>query len=213
MADRAGKSLECAMKALPRATHGRPRGFLPDWRPQARTAAVIEHVREVLAEYHTHLPLTIRQIFYRLVAMHGFEKTERGYKQLCEILNRARRAQLVPFEHIRDDGFHRSERLGWPDIEAAKRAIVNTADRFRLDRQTGQPRRLALWCEASGMMPQLARVAEAYSVPVFSSGGFDSLTIKFNIAEEFSSWKRVKVLHIGDHDPSGIHVFHSLAED
>ena len=33
----------------------------------------------VLAEYGDHLPLTVRQIFYRLVAAHGYAKSERGY--------------------------------------------------------------------------------------------------------------------------------------
>lgn len=70
-----------------------------------------------------------------------------------------------------------------------------------------------MWCEAQGMVPQLERVAEPYSVPVYSSGGFDSVTVKHAVAEEFSTMDDVCVLHIGDHDPSGVHVFGSLDED
>lgn len=45
----------------------RVRGFTP-WRPQRRTRDLIESVQEILDEYAAYLPLTIRQVFYRLVS-------------------------------------------------------------------------------------------------------------------------------------------------
>jgi hypothetical protein len=197
---------------IPRAIHGRPRGFI-DWQPQAKTAALIEEVREVLDEYGDYLPLTIRQIFYRLVGARGYEKTERAYDRLVEVLNKARRARLIDFDTIRDDGFYRTAWLGWRSLEQAQQSLIKHASSYRLDRQTGQPVRLAVWCEASGMAPQLERVCKRYSIPVYSSGGFDSLTVKHALAEEFAKVEAVLVLHIGDHDPSGVHVFGSLDED
>ena len=142
----------------------RPRGYA-DWRPQPRTRVLLAQVAEILAEYRDHLPLTVRQVFYRLVAAHGYEKTERGYQRLCEHLVRARRARMIPFEHIRDDGvitismdWFGSPEDFWDD--AGRRAR-----QYRRDRQAGQPRRLELWCEGAGMAPQLARVADEFSVP------------------------------------------------
>jgi len=82
----------------------RPRGFIADWRPNAATQALLNQIEAVLAEYAAHLPLTIRQIFYRLVAAHDYPKTESDYKRLCRVLNSARRARLVDMEAIRDDG-------------------------------------------------------------------------------------------------------------
>lgn len=81
----------------------RPRGYAT-WRPQAKTEVLLGRVEDVIAEYEDFLPLTVRQIFYRLVASHGYEKTEAAYKRLGEHLNRARRAGRIPFETIRDDG-------------------------------------------------------------------------------------------------------------
>lgn len=64
------------------------------------------------------------------------------------------------------------------------------------------------------MVPPLQRVANDYSVPVYSSGGFDSLTAKHAIAKQISdAGNTVEVLHIGDHGPSGVHMFGSLDED
>jgi hypothetical protein len=62
------------------------------------------------------------------------------------------------------------------------------------------------------MVPQLARVAAPFGIEVCSSGGFDSLTDKHRIGQLWAG-SAVTVLHIGDHDPSGVHVFSSLAED
>jgi len=201
-----------SIATLPRAKHGRPRGFI-EWRPHADTEAQLGQVRGILDEYREFLPLTLRQIFYRLVGAHGYDKTERAYQRLCETMNRARRARLIPFDSIRDDGFYRTGWNGWKDLDDAKRYLIGQAEDFRLDRQTGQPWRTMLWCEASGMTQQLERVAVPYSVPVFSSGGFDSVTIKHQVAREFAALGWVRVLHIGDHDPSGVHVFGSLDED
>jgi hypothetical protein len=48
---------------------------------------------------------------------------------------------------------------------------------------------------------------------VHSSGGFDSVTAKHTLAASLGQWPHVEVLHIGDHDPSGVHLFSSMAED
>jgi hypothetical protein len=195
-----------------RASRGRPRGFVA-WRPRAATLAVIEGVKAVLAEYREHLPLTLRQVFYRLVATAGYPKTERDYSRLGEYLNRARRGRLIDFDAIRDDGFHRTDFIGWQSAEHCLESLHGEAADFRLDRQAGQAVRLAVWCEAAGMVPQLERVCKPFSIPVYSSGGFDSLTVKYRVAREFARMGAIRVLHLGDHDPSGVHVFCSLDED
>jgi hypothetical protein len=54
--------------------------------------------------------------------------------------------------------------------------VRREANGYRRDKQARQDAYVELWCEAAGMMPQLQRVAEEYSVPVFSCGGFASLS-------------------------------------
>lgn len=57
--------------------HRRPRGYA-DWRPQQKTRELLAQVHGVLDEYADHLPLTVRQLFYRLVATVGYPKDERA---------------------------------------------------------------------------------------------------------------------------------------
>jgi len=69
-------------------TRTRPRGFA-SWSPRQETLELLARVNAVLGEYQDHLPLTLRQIFYRLVGAHGYEKTEQAYARLGEHLVRA----------------------------------------------------------------------------------------------------------------------------
>ena len=202
------------MTTLPRKT--RPRGFAP-WTPRPDTLALLSQVQGVMAEYADYLPLTIRQVFYRLVGAHGYDKTEHAYARLCETMNRARRAGRIPFHAIRDDGGTRHGAGGWGDAAQWLHTHASAARNFTLDRQEGQKARLWLLCEAAGMVPMLASAARPYGVPVLSSGGFDSLTAKHDLSRELSEVLRdglgAEVLHIGDCDPSGDHVFASLKGD
>ncbi|MGH8607034.1 MAG: hypothetical protein ACREX9_06335, partial [Gammaproteobacteria bacterium] len=189
------------------------RGFI-DYTPGRERAGLIATVKAILIEYVELLPLTLRQLFYILVSHHGFEKTERAYKnQLIETVGMARRGRLIDMDAIRDDGFTQTRRKGWEDGDHLLRTVRAEVERFTLDRQQGQEQRLMLWCEAAGMVPQLQRVADEFSVQVCSSGGFDSLTLKHRIGRSLADQGPLEVLHIGDHDPSGVHMFGSLDED
>ncbi len=191
----------------------RPRGYA-DWRPQRKTRIVLDQVRAVLDEYADYLPLTVRQIFYRLVGAYAYEKTELAYARLCEYLNRARRARLIDFDDIRDDGVVVQARTWFAD---AADFWDYTAERIRgyeRDKQSGQPYRIELWCEAQGMMPQLARVAGGYSVPVYSCGGFASLSAVRAIVDRAEDrYEPTVFLHVGDYDPSGESIFDAMTED
>ena len=202
------------MNAITKRT--RPRGFAP-WTPRPASLELVQNVQAVLADYADHLPLTIRQVFYRLVATQGFDKTETAYARLCETVNRARRAGLIRFAAIRDDGPARYEWISYADPASFLAEMQADAQRFRLDRQSGQAVRLWVLCEAGGMAPMLARVANPYGVPVLTSGGFDSLTAKHDLAHELAAAMETgtpaEILHLGDLDPSGEHLFTSLVED
>ena len=56
----------------------RHRGFIENYAPRASTVFLLDRVQAVLDLYAAYLPLTIRQIFYRLVgAGEGYRKPRR----------------------------------------------------------------------------------------------------------------------------------------
>lgn len=195
-------------------TSKRPRGFA-DWNPQQKTRDRLEQVNEVLETYKDQLPVTARQVYYRLVSVFGFEKTEKSYKKLLENLNRARRAGLIPMDSIRDDGATAVGLDRYSSADDFLKTCRYSAKNFQFDLQQEQPYYIEVLCEAAGMVPQLNRVARPYGIPVRSSGGFDSTTIKHRLGEFYGGKdpKMVVVLHVGDLDPSGEHIHKNLKED
>ena len=169
------------------AGRNNPVGYAP-WRPQAEARRVLDAVHGVLEDYAEQLPLTVRQMFYALVARGVIPKDERAYERLGYVLGRARRARMLPFHTLRDDGEVTVPDATFDSVAGFWDDAVQRADDYRRDRQAGQHFRLELWCEAAGMVPQLHRVAREYSVPVYSSGGFLSLTSVKRIADRVFLW-------------------------
>lgn len=193
---------------------GRHRGYIARYQPQAKTRALLEKVELVLNEYREYWPLTCRQIFYRLVGAHAYPKNEGDYGRLCHHLANARRACRIPFGAIRDDGVTTWRLDHFDDHEAFLRHLRILGQNYTRNKLAGQEVHLEVWCEAAGMLPQLYAVASTFSVPVYSSGGFDSLTAKKNMADRICRiGKPTVVLHLGDRDPSGESIFDAVAED
>jgi hypothetical protein len=159
--------------------------------------------------------VTLRQLFYIMVARLLIEKANDEYARLGYLLRRARRAKLIPFESIADSGSILPSQLkGWEEDYGIEIDVSLAADKFELDPQMGQARRLAVWCEAAGMVSQLQRVAGNFGVHVITGGGFDSVTDKHGFAALVTKADEpFDVLHIGDLDDAGESIFTVVSED
>ena len=192
----------------------RPRGYIDTYNPHAKTRELLAQAEAVLDEYREYWPLTCRQIFYRLVSAYGFDKTEAAYGRLCHHLANARRGRLITFDAIRDDGVTTYDMDHFDDRDDFLRHVRRLGRNYTRNKLADQEVHIEVWCEAAGMLPQLHDVGEPYSVRAYSSGGFDSLTAKKDLAERICEMgKPAVILHLGDFDPSGVSIFDSVAED
>jgi hypothetical protein len=195
------------------------------YNPQGKNAYWLNCARQVLNEYRDNWPLTVRQIFYRLVASFEYPKLEKNYQALSQMIARARRAHpiggsgAIPFEAIRDDTMRTENPFHFEDGENGyRRYMLQVAEQFRLNRQDDQERVIELWCEAGGMVPTMADIADPFGIKVSSGGGYDSVTSKHQLAcrarDRFNDEGRgTLVLHVGDFDGSGEDMFNVLHED
>lgn len=200
---------QASLKKVPRSC-----GYITSYNPQAKTRALLDQVQAVLDEYRDHWPLTCRQIFYRMVGAHGYDKSEAAYGRLCHHLANARRARVIPFHAIRDDGVTTYRREHFDSRDDFLRHLRGMGQRYKRNKLAEQDVHIEVWCEAAGMLPQIDTVAEPYSVKAYSSGGFDSLTAKKDLADRICRIaKPTVILHLGDCDPSGEGIFDSVAQD
>ncbi|MFE3557290.1 hypothetical protein ACFXKW_20845 [Streptomyces sp. NPDC059193] len=191
----------------------RPRGFAP-WRPRDSTLVLVEQIRTVLEEYREHLPMTARQVFYRLVGAYDYPKTEAAYDRLTEHLGRARRARLIPMGAIRDDRPESWGPGGWADMAEFWESVRSMAEGYEHAVGDGQPQAVEVWIEASGMLPMVGRLAAEYGATAHSSGGFESVGAKHATAARIAYRQRpTLVLQLGDHDPSGLSMLDAAADD
>ncbi len=190
----------------------RAAGYI-EWRPHRKSQILLGQVEQILDEYRAHLPLTVRQIYYRMVAAYGHPKGKVFNETLSDILIKGRRSGRIPFESIRDDGIQGHD-YAIADLETFLALERDRRGWFAPSLQVDQEKRLEVWCEAAGMLPQLARVADDYSVPVYSCGGFNSLTAIRQIVDDVVQSERDTVLlHLGDYDPSGESMYKRVETD
>jgi hypothetical protein len=193
----------------------RAKGYIEDWTPKPHIALIIDQTREVLLEYGRYGPMTVRQIFYRLVGQYGYDKTERAYKNLAEYIVKARRARLISFSSIRDDGGKvAGGSWGYDTVDEFLEELADYSTSFRRNPTDGQPHHIMLYCEAEGMVPMLGQMTSPWGVEVTGTGGFSSVTVTHRIAREVASRDKPTIfLHVGDYDPSGESIFESTCQD
>jgi len=197
---------------------GRVKGFHP-WTVYSKTAPLLADIQDVIEEYREYLPMTIRQVFYRLVGR-GYAKSEDFYGQVREVCNRGRRSGKISFAAIRDDGISHlgGDDDGYDSPEDYYETIEAISNYYSRSWHDDQPSFVQVLCEAAGMVPMLESAIEDLRVGVASSSGFDSLTAKHDLFIEAQSrymalGQKTILLHVGDHDPSGYWMHRSMAED
>lgn len=188
-------------------------GFI-EWKPYSVSLKRLEIIHAVLREYVAHLPLTMRQVFYRAVGKHGYDKSEPAYERLLYTSAKGRRARLIDFAAIRDDGVTAEAPFKFDGPDDFRDYVMDVAGDYQSLRQFGQARILLVLVEAAGMVPQLGRVSKPLGVQARSCGGYDSVTEKHRLARWIARSDRpVTILHVGDLDPSGEDMFANLSLD
>ena len=98
---------------------------------QQKTLDLIAEVNAILAQYDG--PLTLRQVYYRLVAAQIIENVQKAYTLLSKHLERARLAGLVDDTRIIDRTRQTSRVSTWHDLEDF---LATVRDTYRREKWT-----------------------------------------------------------------------------
>jgi hypothetical protein len=199
------------------------KGFIA-WKPWPSTQVILDNVQAILVMYSAQLPLTVRQIAYILCGRFGMAKTEAQFARIYQYLNLARRAGLIDFEDIRDDGTVIDAAGGWNSPGDFWDSVHLMAEYYQHHLRRNQPVYSELWLEAAGMVPQGGMVSRQYGISTYSASGFNSLSDKWATVNRIADVlngdpdngiapRPVVMLHGGDLDPSGRSIFDSFAAD
>lgn len=163
-------------------------------------------INEIIEEYQAQgYVLTLRQLYYQLVSRDIIPNKQAEYSKLSNLLKEGRMAGIVDWEAIED-------RLRKPSRPAAfdsPQDIINQALRqYRKDRQLGQNTHIEVWVEKDALSGVLKRVTEKYGIRIMVNRGYSSASAMYDSYERFydafQENQKVKILYLGDFDPSGV---------
>jgi hypothetical protein len=160
--------------------------------------AVLAHARAIVESYDTGV--TLRQLFYRLVADGTLPNTQHKYRYHSEVTAKARRTASFPELLDRTSRIERGLRFS-----GAGAALDWLLDMYRRDRTEGQPWTIYLGVEKAGLSAQLrACFGDDLGVPIVALGGYASQTLADAVRRDIVEAGRPAVLvYAGDLDPTG----------
>ncbi len=167
-------------------------------KPQRRSLALRGAIAAVAAEYER---MTVRQLFYQLVARGVVAKTEAGYKRVCDFAAQMRIDGTLDYGKIVDG--HRT-RQGVYAHDGLTEALQSAHHLYRRNYWTNQRTLVEIWCEKDALSGVIRPICEEYGVTYVACRGFPSITLRYDSARVFrQAGKPVHVYYFGDHDPSG----------
>jgi hypothetical protein len=181
-----------------------PRIAYVDRKFSSKSLTIIEKANEIVEEYEKDgFVLTLRQLYYQFVARALIPNSQKSYKSLGSIINDARLAGLLDWDAIEDRTRSLRKRSHWDDPSGV---IESAASSYALDLWEGQGERCEVWIEKDALVGVIERVCTRWDVPYFSCRGYTSQSEVWRAAQRHKEYgcEFVTVIHLGDHDPSGI---------
>jgi len=171
----------------------------------------IEMINEILEEYsEQHYSLTLRQLYYQLVARGKIENTIPEYKKVMKSLKFGRLEGLIDWEMIED----RSRPVTrWYFERSVSDALSSVAYSYALERQMGQPYNIEIWTEKDAVSNILKRVCRPKHLKLLINKGYSSATAMYDTYKRIKHEKRKTIiLYVGDHDPSGLDMVRDIKD-
>jgi len=168
--------------------------------------AVIETANAIIEDYQGQgYDLTLRQLYYQFVAKDLIPNKQSEYKKLGVIINDARLAGLISWEAIVDRTRNLQGNSHWANPASI---ISQSADQYAIDKWVNQRYRVEVWIEKDALAGVIEGVCTRNDVDYFSCRGYTSQSEMWAAGMRLKRYVKagqdVTIIHLGDHDPSGI---------
>jgi len=169
--------------------------------------AMIVQANRIVEEYAAQgYDLTLRQLYYQFVSRDLLPNKQSEYKRLGSVVNDARLAGFIDWSAIVDRTRNLRSLAHWEDETDI---VSSCARQFRFDKWADQKYRVEVWIEKDALVGVIDGVCSDNDVPYFSCRGYTSQSEMWSasqrmVAHSKKNNQRPVILHLGDHDPSGI---------
>lgn len=186
-----------------------------DHKFNAKSLALIKIANDIMDEYRRQgYRLSLRQLYYQLVARDYIENSVRSYKRIGNLVSNARNAGLIDWDMIEDRNRETIMNTHWDSPAQIVRAAANS---FRIDRWEGQTNYIEVMVEKDALSGVLVPVCRRLDVRFTANKGYSSSSAMYEagkrIYREYArNDKQIHVVYLGDHDPSGIDMTRDISE-
>jgi len=168
----------------------------------------------ILEEYKDQgYQLSLRQLYYQLVARDYIENSIRSYKRTGDLISNARLAGLLDWEMIEDRGRETVTNVHWKSPAQIVRAA---AEQFRTDHWVGQDCYVEVMVEKDALSGILEPVCRGLDIRFTANKGYSSSSAMYEASKRIyraaREGKEVHLFYLGDHDPSGIDMTRDIQE-
>jgi hypothetical protein len=174
-------------------------------------------VMRVVRELKDYWPLTLRQIYYRLVAAGHLENTRSKYNDLSNLIKHMRLDDWMPWEVLEDRVRRVSEKRGWEDHNEFMEAHVDDfLEGYERCYFQDQERYVELWTEKDALSQVFEKVAYPYCIRAVTCRGYQSITFLDGFRQRARSAQSrgqiPVILYFGDMDPSGYQMLEAIKQ-
>lgn len=174
---------------------------------------LIAQVNAVTDEYRCKgYDLTLRQVYYQLVAAGIIPNNERSYKNLGNLISDGRLAGLIDWDAIIDRTRNLRKNSHWT---SPAQIISAVASQFAYDKWDGQENYVEVWVEKDALVGIVGQICGRLDIPYFSCRGYVSQSEMWSAAQRLSAYstnRDIVIIHLGDHDPSGKDMSRDIVE-
>lgn len=208
---------------------------MPVAKAQLSRADLIANAKTIIGQYGG-MKLTVRQIYYRLVAKQLIPNSVKSYNRVKEALIQARRDHTIPYSHIEDrtrevHQYHTAYRISKTTYAVRNEASEESAEsflngyldtvekldqRYNLPRWWNQPKKVMVFVEKEALAGLFQEVTDQAAVDLVVCRGYASLSLLYDIAvrlERLPDYvEEVYMLYFGDFDPSGADIERAIKD-
>jgi hypothetical protein len=149
--------------------------------------------------------LTLRQLYYQCVARGIIANNTKEYDKLGRLLVQARMGGLIDWYHIVDRTRNLYGNTHW---ERPSDLIQGAAKQYAVDKWENQKHYVEVHIEKQALEGVIARKCGELDVGYFSCRGYTSVSEMWSTGQrllhQIEKDKEVHIIHLGDHDPSGL---------
>ena len=189
--------------------------------PERKT--LFNSVQSVLAAYNGNA-VTVRQLYYRLVAGGVIPNNIRSYKNLGAALTTWRRSGDLSISEFADRtrGMLNSD-IGWRSdmpkswLKSTMQEALWTAEHYELAKWYGQKYKVTVFVEKQALEGPFQEVCESLEVDLAVCRGYPSLSFlreaSERIVDDDNDGRENVILYFGDLDPSGLNIPETIERD